>query len=75
MAETFGQRFDQHTDDVITATGLMKELADREGKCVWKKLTAEGGEFVGYAVSDDPSAYPDGGEQDGYWYEKLKEEQ
>ena len=37
MAETFGQRFDQHTDDIITATELMKELADREGLYVWEK--------------------------------------
>lgn len=26
-----------------------------------------------FAVSDDPTAYPDGGEQDGYWYEKVVE--
>lgn len=26
-----------------------------------------------YIVSDDPTAYPDGGEKDGYWYEKVVE--
>lgn len=26
---------------------------------------------VDYVVSDDPTAYPDGGEQDGYWYELI----
>ena len=35
---------------------------------------AEGSEpfwtFAGYAVNDNESAYPDGGTQDGYWYEK-----
>ena len=25
-----------------------------------------------FVVSDDPTAYPDGGEQDGYWYEKFQ---
>ena len=29
--------------------------------------------FVDYVVSDSPTAYPDGGEQDGYWYEKVVE--
>ena len=28
-------------------------------------------DFVDYVVSDSPTAYPDGGEQDGYWYEKA----
>lgn len=29
--------------------------------------------FIGYVVSDDPNAYPDGGTKDGYWYEKVKQ--
>ena len=29
--------------------------------------------FVDFTVSDDPTAYPDGGEQGGYWYEKVVE--
>lgn len=29
--------------------------------------------LVEYVVSDDPNAYPNGGEQDGYWYEKVNE--
>ena len=29
--------------------------------------------FIDYVVSDDSSAYPDGAEQDGYWYEKVVE--
>lgn len=28
--------------------------------------------LVGYVVSDNESAYPDGGVKDGYWYEKFK---
>lgn len=31
------------------------------------------GDFVDFVVSDNESAYPDGGTQDGYWYEKLVE--
>lgn len=27
--------------------------------------------YIGYVVSDNESAYPDGGEQDGYWYENA----
>ena len=27
--------------------------------------------FIDFAVSDDESAYPNGGEQDGYWYELV----
>lgn len=27
--------------------------------------------FVGYVVSDNESAYPDDGEKDGYWYERV----
>lgn len=29
------------------------------------------GDFLNFAVSDSPTAYPDGGEQGGYWYEKV----
>lgn len=29
--------------------------------------------FVDFTVSDSPTAYPDRGEQDGYWYEKVVE--
>lgn len=31
------------------------------------------GNFLDFVVSDSPTAYPDGGEQDGYWYEKVVE--
>lgn len=45
----------------------------KSGAYVWKKLTAEGGDFVDFAVDNDPNKYPDGGEQGGYWYEKVIE--
>lgn len=31
-------------------------------------------EFIGFAVNDNPNAYPDGGEQGGYWYERVKDD-
>lgn len=30
-------------------------------------------EFIDFVVSDNESAYPDGGTQDGYWYERVVE--
>ena len=46
---------------------------------VWDKpITCTGGaeitEFIGYVISDDPNKYPDGGEKNGYWYEKVNDE-
>ena len=43
----------------------------QQGAYVWKKLTAEGGDFVDFVVNDTETAYPDGGMQDGDWYEKF----
>ena len=44
-----------------------------EGEFVWKKLTAEGGDFVDYVISSDSEAYPDGAvHTDGYWYELVE---
>ena len=43
------------------------------GLYVWKKLTAQGGTFVDYVVDNNESKYPDGGTQDGYWYERVME--
>ena len=42
-----------------------------EGLYAWKKLSAQGGDFIDYIVSDKETAYPDGGEKGGYWYEKV----
>ena len=52
----------------------IKDNAKKEGLYVWKKLTAQGGNFIDYVVSDQEIAYPDGGEQGGYWYEKVVED-
>lgn len=70
---------DTAADQTTAAAELMKmvgrKLADHkgEGDYVWKKLTAEGGEFLDYVVSNDTEAYPNGGMQDGFWYELVKE--
>ena len=46
----------------------IKNNAKKEGAYVWIKLTAEGGDFLDYVVSDSETAYPDGGYKSGYWY-------
>lgn len=49
-------------------------LADdvKTGQYIWKKYeTGTKNVFVGYVIADTEDAYPDGGEQDGYWYERY----
>ena len=40
--------------------------------CTW--TVDERNEFINYVVSSVSTAYPDGGEQDGYWYELVDAE-
>ena len=56
-----------------TVLGLPTQESVKHGAYVWKKFTAQGGDFVDFAVSNSESAYPDGGTQDGYWYERTGE--
>ena len=65
--------FESSTDKINLATELLSEFSDREGQYVWKKLTAQNGTFVDYVTADSANAYPNGGMQDGYWYELVKE--
>lgn len=44
-----------------------------EGEYVWKKLTEQNGTCINFVVNSDVTAYPDGGMQDGYWYERANE--
>ena len=37
------------------------------------ELIYEKSDFIDFVVSDQETAYPDGGTQDGYWYEKVVE--
>ena len=57
-----------NVDIWIGSTGLMKYVGDKT-YYVHNVI----GETVGFVVSDNSSAYPDGGVQDGYWYEKVSE--
>lgn len=57
---------------LTTVQGLPKVDDVKHGLYVWKKLSAKGGTFIDYVVSDSTNAYPDGGTQGGYWYEKVK---
>lgn len=48
------------------------------GLYVWKKYEYDSessavGDFIEYVISDASDTYPDGGAQDGYWYEKNKD--
>lgn len=54
----------------MVKVGGFSGSGNSEGKYVWKKLTAEGGDFIDFVVSDSETDYPDGGTQGGYWYEK-----
>lgn len=58
---------------LTTVQGLPKVDDVTQGAYVWKKLTAKGGTFLDFVVSDNTNAYPDGGTQGGYWYEKVVE--
>ena len=45
-----------------------------EGLYAWKKCQNDTDHtFIDYVVSDKETAYPDGGEKGGYWYEKAGE--
>ena len=37
------------------------------------KISDSSVEFIDYVVSDKETAYPDGGEKGGYWYERVRE--
>lgn len=42
------------------------------GQYLWSKKETDDGVVIGYAVADDSSEYPDGGLQDGYYWELVK---
>lgn len=67
--------------EMTTLEGTLQEILEilpfkgamASGQYVWKKLTAEGGTFIEFVISDDSTAYPDGGTKDGFWFELVKE--
>lgn len=44
-----------------------------DGTYIWREFTEKDGIFIKNVSSDDELAYPDRGEQDGFWYEKVVE--
>lgn len=42
------------------------------GMCVWKKSLVETPkDLIEYVISDNSEEYPDSGEKDGFWYERI----
>lgn len=59
-----------------TASTCQIEINNNPGNIYsWNDYTKEAiVTFLDYVVSDDPTAYPDKAIQDGYWYERVSEE-
>ncbi len=60
--------------DKITFSGNMTRLVEQVYTFTCnsaKSLKSVIGEIAGYVVSDSPTSYPDGGVQDGFWYERI----
>lgn len=76
-----GEDLQSTTEAQTTAVEELMKMVSRkiamnngEGQYVWKKLTAEGGDFIDFVVSNGESDYPNGAvHTDGYWYELVKE--
>lgn len=45
----------------------------KNGRYVWGKYDAKGGTLLSFTISDSETAYPDGGEKDGFWWEMVKQ--
>ncbi len=64
--------YDPETASFTSAHSLSASVRTlSNGRFVGQKEYAKK-EFVGYVTADDENSYPDGGEQDDYWYELLK---
>lgn len=63
-----------NTGAELTASNLFKTTIDDTLQYTGTKtIAAMIGDFISYVVSDKETAYPDGGEKGGYWYEKVGE--
>lgn len=75
--EDIQSELNAQTEAVNTLMSMVnRKVAEQngEGEYVWKKMTAQDGDFIDYVVSSDAEAYPDGAEYtDGYWYELVEE--
>lgn len=61
---------EKHKQDILSLP-----MADdvKNGRYVWGKYDAKGGTLLSFTISDSETAYPDGGEKDGFWWEMVKE--
>lgn len=59
--------------ELVTGTFDKEAFAEAQktGQYIWKKYEIDKQQLAGYVVADTENAYPDGGEQDGYWYERY----
>lgn len=55
-----------YSNGIITIQGIISNVV------TWSDYTKEG-QFIDFVVSSDAEAYPNGGEQDGYWYELVED--
>ena len=51
----------------------LSHIAGSVDNCLANLVKVVKSTFIDFVVSDSPTAYPDGGEQGGYWYERMKE--
>lgn len=61
---------EKHKQDILSLP-----MADdvKNGRYVWGKYDAKGGTLLSFTISDSETAYPDGGEKDGFWWEMVKQ--
>ena len=64
------------TNAILTVKGVTYSSSDSgtlnyNGVKTYEKEEKIGG-LIGYTVSDSETAYPDGGEKDGFWWEKVE---
>ena len=62
----------QKTDIELLAKQIASVQLDFNSTYVWGKYTASGGDLLDYVYSENKSAYPDKGTQDGYYFKRVK---
>lgn len=62
----------QKTDIELLAKQIASVQLDFNSTYVWGKYTSSGGDLLDYVYSENKSAYPDKGTQDGYYFKRVK---
>lgn len=60
--------------DMVSALNNLSDsidISEYEGKYLWCKKASSSGEVLGYVVDGDINRYPDGGMQEGYYYDRI----